>query len=435
MMSAAATPARREWFSLYLGAAPPGASSGWTSWRKKWHWRWSLEASDAPLSAWDSEVALKEPGPGKVGAIRLASNVHSLAAAAAAAATFESKLGVQVLQSALQKAVRRRRPAAAVRLARTLQLANWNTFIRRLPIIVIEDSTLHPALPLLVWLMMATSKGFRPVQAHLDACVAIVGEVASCGAWDVGRSEMNAAGSAPRPPPPPLASAACDALRSTQHAALVRAILARARFGGMAGDVAMLQAYARLWLARFAAEGAAGGEGADGASSGHGRGDAPPPLDELAFDGAPLVAAGGLVAVAATAATATTAPSSWLAFLAALHGGDGVDLASAARAAARGTLRRADVPLASVDFHCTRVASDVVAAMKGTIAERDLTRAMWLFSSSLNRRRRWSAGRVLADGERTAAEEEERAALRPIWAACERRCAQWAERYVAARID
>ena len=422
MMSAAAAPARREWFSLYLGAAPPG--DGWIAWRKKWHWRWCLEASDAPLSAWSGEVVLKEPGASKVGAIRLASNVRSLAASAPA--SFESKLGVQVLQSALQKAVRRRRPAAAVRLARTLQRASWNTFIRRLPIVIIEDSTLHPALPLLVWLMMATSKGFRPTQAHLDACVAIVGEVASCGAWDVGRSAADAAaGVAPPPPPPPLTSAACDALSSSAHAALVRAILARARFGGMTGDIAMLHAYARLWRARFAAE---GGEGGEGATSERGRSVAPPPLDELAFDGAPLVAAG-------TAAAAGTAPTAWVDFLAALHGGDAVDLACAARAAARAALRRADIPLASVDFHCTRVASDVAATMKGAVSEADLRRAMWLFSSSLNRRRRWSAGRVLADGERSAAEEEERAALRPVWAACERRCARWAERYVAARIE
>jgi hypothetical protein len=30
--------------------------------------------------------------------------------------------------------------------------------LRRLPIIVLEDSTLHPDFPLLVWLMVAESK-------------------------------------------------------------------------------------------------------------------------------------------------------------------------------------------------------------------------------------------------------------------------------------
>ena len=58
----------------------------------------------------------------------------------------------------LQKLVRRRRPLPAVRVAMELVDKSWSDLIRRLPIIILEDCTLHPDMPLLVWLMVADSK-------------------------------------------------------------------------------------------------------------------------------------------------------------------------------------------------------------------------------------------------------------------------------------
>ena len=48
-----------------------------------------------------------------------------------------------------------------------------------------------------------------------------------------------------------------DELLPATEAALVKCLLLRASYGGMAGDVAMLRSFASLWAARFA--GAAGG--------------------------------------------------------------------------------------------------------------------------------------------------------------------------------
>ena len=63
-----------------------------------------------------------------------------------------------MLKSILQKSVRRRRPLPAVRVAMELMDKAMGELLRRLPIIMLEDSTLHPELPLLVWVMVADSK-------------------------------------------------------------------------------------------------------------------------------------------------------------------------------------------------------------------------------------------------------------------------------------
>lgn len=69
-----------------------------------------------------------------------------------------SRLSVSQLKSCLQKSIRRRAPLPAVRVALELADRAWGDFVRRLPIIVLEDSTLHPDFGLLVWLMVADSK-------------------------------------------------------------------------------------------------------------------------------------------------------------------------------------------------------------------------------------------------------------------------------------
>jgi hypothetical protein len=76
------------------------------------------------------------------------------------------------LKSALQKNVRRGRPDEAVRCAAAMALGagypeGLNQLLRRLIIIVLEDCILHPALPCLVWLLLAVAKGFIPTAVHV----------------------------------------------------------------------------------------------------------------------------------------------------------------------------------------------------------------------------------------------------------------------------
>jgi len=88
----------------------------------------------------------------------------------------------------------------------------------------------------------------------------------------------------------PLSSAELDGALPPEGAALIRALLARARYGGLKGDVAMLQLSSRVWLRRLSAPSAAdarslallqgaactggGGAGTSGGGSGCGAGGA-----------------------------------------------------------------------------------------------------------------------------------------------------------------
>jgi hypothetical protein len=93
-----------------------------------------------------------------------------------------TRLTKGVLQSALQKGVRRGRPAPDVRaLASELWRRDQVDGVRRLLIIAVEDSALHPAAPLLVWMMLAHAAGVRELGPVFEgAFIAIAAEVAAC---------------------------------------------------------------------------------------------------------------------------------------------------------------------------------------------------------------------------------------------------------------
>ncbi|KAG5189367.1 hypothetical protein JKP88DRAFT_177055 [Tribonema minus] len=76
--------------------------------------------------------------------------------------------------------MRRGRGEGAVRCAAELAMKSFADLVRRLGIICLEDSVLHPALPLLTWLMAAAGKGYIPPEPAVAACLAVVHEVSGC---------------------------------------------------------------------------------------------------------------------------------------------------------------------------------------------------------------------------------------------------------------
>ena len=193
-----------------------------------------------------------------------------------------SRLSVPQLKSCLQKSIRRRAPLPAVRVAMELADKSWGDLVRRLPIIVLEDSTLHPDFPLLVWLMVADSKVWfmlccfamcslfvglfdilisnlqnyiAPIQLILRV-MQIVFEIASCPRQDAvpesetlqhdGAQEMPYSISLSTPSLqlfPKHLSSSCETF--------IRSMMLRAQYGGMACDVNMLHSFSMLWLMRF----------------------------------------------------------------------------------------------------------------------------------------------------------------------------------------
>lgn len=148
----------------------------------------------------------------------------------------------QLLSSALQKAVRRSQPDAAMRAARTLAMQSPNLFLRRLVIVVTEDAFLHDSVALVVWLMVATSLGYVWTSAQRDQCLALVewcarqpwierhvdsrDDVAGIEHW----KQLVAGGTVP----PAL-----------------WAMAVRISYGGMPGDIRLLWRLVRRWSHRL----------------------------------------------------------------------------------------------------------------------------------------------------------------------------------------
>jgi len=168
--------------------------------------------------------------------------------------TRHSRLSVPVLKSILQKSVRRRRPLPAVRVAMELMDKATGEILRRLPIIILEDSSLHPDFPLLVWTMVAESKDYVVPPQLITRIMCTVYEMASCPWTDyIHDDEANHMKSSE----PILLSSSipiCEAFnakKSDECEVLIRSILLRAEYGGMTGDMKMLHDYSRLWKERF----------------------------------------------------------------------------------------------------------------------------------------------------------------------------------------
>ena len=186
-----------------------------------------------------------------------------------------SRISVPVLKSILQKSIRRRKPLPSVRVASELADKSLGDLLRRLPIIILEDSTLHPSFPFLVWLMMAISKDYLLPPSLLKRVLGIVFETASCRWQDSlrphkqQRTHVNNDSSINIPGELTLASLHNSKIRcKTSHdnglskqmgisvalskdELIVWSILMRGKYGGMACDIQMLQCYAELWQQRL----------------------------------------------------------------------------------------------------------------------------------------------------------------------------------------
>eukprot|EP00742_Colponemidia_sp_Colp-10_P014940 GILJ01017019.1.p1 GENE.GILJ01017019.1~~GILJ01017019.1.p1 ORF type:complete len:432 (+),score=71.11 GILJ01017019.1:180-1298(+) len=159
----------------------------------------------------------------------------------------EPRLSPSMLKSALQKNVRMCRPVAAVRTAIQLLRVSVDDLLRRLTIIVLEDSILHPALPLLTWMMMASARGFILSTPFVELILRIVHDVAAVRVRDhiPYRTEGSIKDS-------DLWTLWDESQRfPMEDCALLKSILIRAHFGGMPGDVLMLKRFALVWNQRF----------------------------------------------------------------------------------------------------------------------------------------------------------------------------------------
>jgi len=406
--------------------------------------RWSCgltKTSPIGDTTWSSQVAVKEKlssGMPCTTTLKLVTNVSSessgpkkeqsiraaVASARELAEVRQSRVGereelkVSVIKSALQKNIRRGRAVAASRVATHMCLSqdSFVECVRRLVIISLEDGILHPEITILVWLMCAASKGFQPFDS-LRACVArIAGEMAAVNVKDkisYGAARSHAQQSM-------LLLGDIEAELSPEESSLVQSIVIRAHFGGMSGDVAMLQGFARIWLERFK------------------QGDESDVLDvprEYDFLRNPEVI------------DCSVSKSPWLNYLE-LITDDARERDEADAAKWGGVMRREDIPIAAVDFHVSACVENVLQVptirlkvvdlgKEFGIQDMDVTdrvkSAIWRHSAGVNYRKPIVL-RGSLEGPTKAKKSAEENLSERIWAVIEHDLELWVKRYLAFRM-
>ena len=154
--------------------------------------------------------------------------------------THHSSLPVPVLKSILQKSIRRRRPLPSTRVAMELMDKALGPLLRRLSIIMFEDSMLHPDLPLLCWLMAAESKGYKIPQELLSRVLGVVFEVCTCPWTDRGNKTV-------------VDDTTVDFIDvyGPESAVILKSIAMRISYGGMECDMEMLRQSLVTWRCRL----------------------------------------------------------------------------------------------------------------------------------------------------------------------------------------
>ena len=167
------------------------------------------------------------------------SNFHSISCEP------QSRLTVGTLKSVMQKSFRRRDSTNCVKASCELVVKSWRDFVRRVPIVLLEDGIASRSFAGTVWIMLADSVGLppSPMMVHflLDSVKqACEGKLLDWSGTASSKEMINRG---------ELRQVTCS-----EDAALIFAIKARAIFGGMGGDVQMCKEYARLWFERLTHE-------------------------------------------------------------------------------------------------------------------------------------------------------------------------------------
>ncbi len=151
-----------------------------------------------------------------------------------------------VYKSNLQKCIRRRLTDNAVLTAYNMLSSNAADFLRRLPIIILEDTLPHPSLIPLVWFMMAVSKGYELTDFDVSYVLGIVYAVCTIETYQV----YNSTCTIPNPTDPTFTVAGWSTLQRISRD-LLWAMEFRKAYGGMACDVKMITYLQYVWFTRF----------------------------------------------------------------------------------------------------------------------------------------------------------------------------------------
>jgi len=146
--------------------------------------------------------------------------------------TIETKFGVPLLKSNLQKAVRRCQTQIAINSALAIIQKDPIELLRRLPVIYIEDVCLMDSYSIPVWLMMA-EKEHTLNTTDIDILLNIVKNLCECNIY----YDENSA----RLSDKKLFDLSHKSLQDFEHKDLLLSLFYRSQYGGLKGDMIMLK--------------------------------------------------------------------------------------------------------------------------------------------------------------------------------------------------
>jgi hypothetical protein len=201
----------------------------------------TILTSDVPTaSCWKHEISFRSSELSKVTLVN-SGNAHVPYTVPRASCFFTPA----VLKSNLQKAVRRGFCEIAKYTAwQLLQQGETTELLRRLPIILLEDTLLHPRiLPRWIWWMLANSRGYSFSQTEIQQLLADVGHIANptCTPYrDLRMKEESDVC---------LGIVGIDG-NATERELSLFSIWVRSQWGGMTGDMAWLRGFLLQWSER-----------------------------------------------------------------------------------------------------------------------------------------------------------------------------------------
>jgi len=147
----------------------------------------------------------------------------------------------RLLISNLQKCVRRQQTDRAIRTALCLLEYEPKAALRRLPIIMVEDTILHPLTPKIIEMMVKESKGEQLTEEDVNLFLSVVRDISETDEKDL---------------PDPDLIQQCSEINPKKHLKpfgldLTQALYARKKYGGMSFDMGMLKRFAQTWEMRF----------------------------------------------------------------------------------------------------------------------------------------------------------------------------------------
>lgn len=169
---------------------------------------------------------------------------------------------ISTLKSMLQKAFRRGLVIEGSHISLQLLLNSPEEYLRRLPIILIEDGVFHWSYPVLIWLMIAHSKGYLApfplllicLHIFIDGCLGKVKDIICDVPFEPPSSSSSSSSqSSSSSFVPPIQTSILDLQISPQRTMLT-SLLLRAAYGGMKGDVKMIRHIASQWATRFSTQ-------------------------------------------------------------------------------------------------------------------------------------------------------------------------------------